>query len=160
MSEELNKKGWERSGETNEGGKQQSASCWHVYSFAYYLAAVVVCLLIKGNPIKALKSSLRRSTHTKNIPEWVQPWRGDRLWKGLKTLHFRPLPVSTGRASARRARGLGRRDHNMPPWRLHVGSGTGQSPACLRPPAAPSRCVLAACSPSAHMPTYTVFLSN
>lgn len=68
MSEVLSKKGaaqWELSvGKKRNGeGRQQSAS-WHVYSFAYYFAAVVVCLLIKDNPIKALKSSLRGIIHT------------------------------------------------------------------------------------------------
>lgn len=66
MSEVLSEKGggtmsfqWKnRNGE----GRQQSAS-WHIYSFAYYFAAVVVCLLIKDNPIKALQNSLRGIIH-------------------------------------------------------------------------------------------------
>lgn len=47
----------------NREGRRQSAS-WHIHLFAYYFAAVVVCLLIKDNPIKTLKSSLRRNAHT------------------------------------------------------------------------------------------------
>lgn len=50
-------------------------------TFAYYFAAVAVCLLIKDNPIKALKSSLRGIVHTQT--EWVQSWREDRLRRGL-----------------------------------------------------------------------------
>lgn len=98
MSEELDKKGWKRSEKINEEAKQQSASPWHVYSFAYYLAAVVVCLLIKDNPIKALKSSLRRSIHTANTSH-----SGSSLGEGTgcgrvcKACTFHPSPfLQTG----------------------------------------------------------------
>lgn len=174
MSEGLSeKRGQDRHRERERGeliaengeGRQQSAS-WHVYSFAHYFAAVVVCLLIKDNPIKALKSSLRRSIHTHTRSQTHLRVAGPVLERGqvvvgsVKPAVFHPLPATTNRAWGNCARGLGRCNHNMPPWRLCVGSGAGQSPACLRPPAALSCRVLADWSPSAHMPTYTVFLSN
>lgn len=83
-------------GERNGEGRQQSASC-HVYSFAYYFAAVVVCLLIKDNPIKALKSGLRRSTHTNTSQRGSS--LGERTGCGgvCKACSLHPsLPLQTG----------------------------------------------------------------
>lgn len=144
--------------EQQKGGERAS---WHIYSFAYYFAAVLVCLLMKDNPIKALKSSLTRRRHKKHT-SLEGLGLGERTGCGAlcKACSFHPSLVSTSGASGQRARGLRRWDHNMPPWLPYIGSGTGQSPAFLHPPAVLSCRVLADCIPSAHMPTYTVFSSN
>lgn len=132
-------------------------------TFAYYFAAVVVCLLIKDNPIKALKSSLRRSVHTNTAQSGSG--LGERTGCGgvCKACSFHPsLPLQTGlQESVPGARGA------ETITCLHGGSMLARElvsrlPACVVPPspAVLSCRVLADWSPCAHMPTYTVFLSN
>lgn len=73
----------------------------------YYLAAVVVCLPIKDNPIKALKSILEVSRHTNTSQSGSSLGERtgcDAVWKACS---FPPLPICTNWASGQYARGLG-----------------------------------------------------
>lgn len=74
----------------------------------YYLAAVVVCLLIRDNPIKALKSILGVSRHTNMSPSGSGPGkREDRLRCGLERMQFSTPPCLYKQGLKTACQGLG-----------------------------------------------------
>lgn len=74
----------------------------------YYLAAVVVCLLIRDNPIKALKSILGVGRHTNTSPSGSGLGKGeDRLQCGLERLQFPAPPCLYKQGFETACQGLG-----------------------------------------------------